>query len=166
MSAPGVTRFASVLSRARRAVYVLGGEDPKTGALSGKIWFRSLAGRIWKVLSSGAYRPERVLAATYSAATDKLYVLDARGDGTALLLASANRSAKRHAVSQIEVTPGVSTTVRRLEGDRAFVLPPLVDAAGYTLIRRLGAHGQGIDVARLRALSFSSARWSSLGQQV
>jgi hypothetical protein len=202
VSAPGVTRFASVLSRARRAVYVLGGEDPKTGALSGRIWFRSLAGRVWKVLPSGDYRPERVLAATYSVATDKLYVLDERGDGTArlasvdarsgaaktlgtwarhpswdlhwlvadregaLLFASANRSAKRHAVAQIDVTSGAPAVVRRLEGDRALVLPPLVDAAGYTLVLRRAAHGQAIDVARLRALSFSSARFSSLGQQL
>jgi hypothetical protein len=143
-----------------------------------------------------------VLAATYSVATDKLYVLDERGDGTArlssvdarsgaaktlgtwarhpswdlhwlvqgqggdLLLASANRSAKRHAISQIDITSGAPATVKRLEGDRALVLPPLVDAAGYTLVLRNGAHGQGIDVARLRALSFSSARFSNLGQQL
>lgn len=85
VSAPFVTKYAAVLSRVRRGVFVIGGEDPETGDPSGRIWFRLLDGRVWKVIATEAYSPEEVLAATFSVVDRRLYVLDERSDGTARL---------------------------------------------------------------------------------
>lgn len=73
---PPGTRFAAVLSRVRRSVFLAGGEDPATGGPTGAIWLRPLNGHIWKALPTPGYAPHKVLAATYSFATDKLYILD------------------------------------------------------------------------------------------
>jgi hypothetical protein len=202
VNVPRVTRFAAVLSRVRRGVFVIGGQDLKTGALSGRIWFRSLEDRVFRVLPGGDYHPEKVLAATYSAAVDKLFVLDEQSGGTArlaaidarsgaakilgtwprhpgwdlqwlvtdkdgaVLLASANRAEGKHVIAKLEVGSGVKAkAVSRLEGERSLVLPPVVDAMGYTLVlRKVGGHGQAVDAARVQALPLVKAHFSSLGQ--
>jgi hypothetical protein len=202
VNVPRVTRFAAVLSRVRRGVFVIGGQDPKTGALSGRIWFRSLEDRVFRVLPGGNYHPEKVLAATYSAAVDKLFVLDEQSGGTArlaavdarsgaakilgtwprhpgwdlqwlvadkdgsVLLASANRAEGKHVLAKLEVGSGVKAkAVGRLEGERSLVLPPVVDATGYTLVlRKPGGHGQAVEATRIEALHWMKAPFSSLGQ--
>jgi hypothetical protein len=202
VNVPRVTRFAAVLSRVRRGVFVIGGQYPKTGVLAGRIWFRSLGARVFRVLPGGNYHPEKVLAATYSVAVDKLFVLDEQSGGVArlaavdarsgaakilgtwprhpgwdlqwlvadkdggVLLASANRAEGKHVIAKLEMGSGVKgPAVSRLEGERSLVLPPVVDATGYTLVlRKPGGHGQAVEATRIEALHLMKAPFSSLGQ--
>lgn len=72
--------FAAVLSRVRQGLFRVGGDDIATGRPTGEIWFTGVdaagAPSAWSRIPTGSYRVGRVLAATYSFATDRLYVLD------------------------------------------------------------------------------------------
>lgn len=82
---PHALGYAAVLTRMRRGVFVVGGADPDSGEPTGEVWFSPLGAREWQRVQMGL-APDRVLAATYSFASDALYVLDetgaeAEGDG-------------------------------------------------------------------------------------
>ncbi len=84
---PHAKGYVAVLTSYRRGVFVVGGDDPQTSKPTGEIWFTPLAGSHWGLLSTKGYTPERVLAATYSFASDRLYVLDETAAGSARLTA-------------------------------------------------------------------------------
>jgi hypothetical protein len=67
--------FAAVLTRMRRGLFVVGGDDVTTGTPTGEIWFTSLEGGDWVEVAS-AIRPQEIRAATYSFRTRNLYFLD------------------------------------------------------------------------------------------
>ncbi len=77
---PHATGFATVLTAYRRGLFVVGGDDPDTNKPTGQIWFSGLEANRWELLATGGYQPRHVLAATYSFASDRLYVLDDKDD--------------------------------------------------------------------------------------
>jgi hypothetical protein len=87
LGSPNAVNFIPVLTRMRGGVFVVGGEDPATGEPTGEIWFTRLQDPLWGRIGTGDYAPERVLASTYSFATDRLYVLDETAAGEARLVA-------------------------------------------------------------------------------
>jgi hypothetical protein len=72
---PHAVDFAPVLSRIRRGVFVVGGDDTTSGEPTGEIWFAPLNAGGWIPIPA-AIPPDRVLAATYSWKTRSLYFLD------------------------------------------------------------------------------------------
>ncbi|MBI4705757.1 MAG: hypothetical protein HY744_32085, partial [Deltaproteobacteria bacterium] len=72
---PHAKDFVPVLTRMRRGLFVVGGNDPDSHEPTGQIWFSPLASGQWARVPA-AIRAERVLAATYGFSTDALYVLD------------------------------------------------------------------------------------------
>lgn len=72
--------FVPVLTRTRRGIFVVGGDSPVTGDPTREIWFTTLDRSRWNLVRS-AIQPEKALAATYSYATDDLYVLDETAQG-------------------------------------------------------------------------------------
>ncbi|MBI4955297.1 MAG: hypothetical protein HY908_24955, partial [Myxococcales bacterium] len=75
---PDAYGYAPVLSRYRGGVFVVGGERAGTGEPAGETWFTPLDSSTWSEVPT-EIRPEHVLAATYSFASDALYVLDETG---------------------------------------------------------------------------------------
>jgi hypothetical protein len=79
VGSPHADDFVGVLSGARRGLFVVGGQRPGTSTPTGEIWFTGLSTARWILLRTG-FRPARALAATFSYATDELYVLDELDD--------------------------------------------------------------------------------------
>lgn len=81
---PHAVGFVPVYSKARRGVFVIGGNHPKTRQPTGEIWFTAIRGQTWR-----RFRTElelgRVLAATYSSAAESLVILDHSSKGQARL---------------------------------------------------------------------------------
>jgi hypothetical protein len=86
IGSPHAHGYVPVLSRMRRGVFVVGGQDVATGVPTGEIWFNPLDDPRWNLVPAG-YSPEHVLAATYLYSTDELVVLDETSDGMARLMA-------------------------------------------------------------------------------
>ncbi|MCC6527286.1 MAG: hypothetical protein IT373_31850 [Polyangiaceae bacterium] len=85
LGSPHAVDFVPIYTRALRGVFVVGGRDLASDANTGEIWFLPLAERGWKRIPTGAYLPETVLAATFSFADGRLYVLDETAEGYARL---------------------------------------------------------------------------------
>ncbi len=83
---PHATGFVPVLTAYRRGVFVVGGDDPTSHQPVGEIWFAAIDGARWGKIVTPGYEVARVLAATYSFASDRLYVLDEKA-GSARLTA-------------------------------------------------------------------------------
>ncbi len=79
IGSPHAKGFVPVLTSYRRGLFIVGGDDPDTGKPTGQIWFSALRDAAWALLPVAGYSPERVLGATYSFASDRLYVLDESG---------------------------------------------------------------------------------------
>jgi hypothetical protein len=87
----------------------------------------------------------------------------------AVLLASSNVTAKQHAISRLDIVPSgtVEMQVDGIEsGNRAFVLPPLVDASGYTLLLRQAPGNGKVKRERHAQLPLNSATVSDVGDQL
>lgn len=80
VGSPHATDYVPVLTRMRRGVFVVGGVDPASSRPTGEVWFGRLGAQSWDQVPVGI-QPASVLAATYSFATDSLYVLDETGTG-------------------------------------------------------------------------------------
>lgn len=78
VGSPHADDYVAVLTGARRGLFVVGGSRPGTQEPTGEIWFTTLRASRW-IEVRAAFRPEVVLAATFSFATDQLYVLDTTG---------------------------------------------------------------------------------------
>jgi hypothetical protein len=77
------TDFKAVYSRSTDRVFVVGGTDD-AGQPAHDIWWRGTGAGTWRrVPLAGDYRPERVMAATYSYVDSRLWVLDERMQGNA-----------------------------------------------------------------------------------
>ena len=68
------TAFVPVFSRVEQRAFVVGGDDPTTGAHSGEVWMLGQAG--WSKVPLGTFAPQEVLAATWSFADRRLWILD------------------------------------------------------------------------------------------
>lgn len=90
-------------------------------------------------------------------------VVDRDGD---ILLASSNVTAKRHAISRLDIGNTEMQVDGITEGNRAFVLPPLVDARGYTLLLRQSQGNGKVNRERYVNLPLSSASVSDVGDQL
>jgi hypothetical protein len=71
---PAREEFQTVYSRAAGGLYVLGGRSV-VGELMHDVWFHPMTGG-WKRLDFGSFVPGEVLAATFSFADQKLWILD------------------------------------------------------------------------------------------
>lgn len=76
VGSPHAQGFVPVASRVRGGVFVVGGLVPATTQPTGEIWFTRFDSQDWHLIDTPGYAPEAVLAATYSYATDELFVLD------------------------------------------------------------------------------------------
>jgi hypothetical protein len=76
--APHLEGFVPVLTRMRGGVFVVGGYQVFGSQFSGEVWFTPVGSgpAQWSLLPIKGFQPQKVLAATYSFATDALYVLD------------------------------------------------------------------------------------------
>ncbi len=99
-----------------------------------------------------------------SAAWNQVYLLPDR-DG-ALLVASSSASLRKHAIARIDVTASPPLVEGVEKGNRDFVLPPIVDAAGYTLLLRQDQGNDKVKRERLRALPLKPGALADLGQQL
>jgi hypothetical protein len=86
LGAPHAVDYVAVLSRTRRGLFVIGGDDVATGEPTGEIWFLPLELGSWTPLPVHEQPPEKVLAATYSWTTKSLYYLDEHDEGTRVSL--------------------------------------------------------------------------------
>ncbi len=68
-------------SSAAGGVFMLGGTNPASGAYDHDIWFRQMNNDWWPIVPSG-YTPDRIIAATYSFADQRLYLLEHTVSGT------------------------------------------------------------------------------------
>ena len=202
---PHATGFVPVLTRMRRGVLVVGGETLDSGVATGEVWFSPLDEPQWSLVPT-SFKPEKVLAATYSYASDELYVLDETSSGLArlwahpmagresrllgswprhaawdvhwlvvdrdgaLLLASAGRHKHeaKHAIARVDTrVDGGPVVVGVSRGEGRLVLPPLVDAFGYTLVVDKAHHGrQKFKRVRKQNLHFDHAKLADLGKQL
>jgi hypothetical protein len=215
---PHAVDYVPVLTRVGGGLYVVGGKDPVTGLPTGEIWFGELGSDSWSYVPAWL-RPENVLAASYSFATDELFVLDETPSGLArlwavrarsaetrmlgtwprhaewnqhwlvvdrdgaLLLASSKDAAsappkggkkQEHAIARIDVRVRSELRVDGIErGNRALVLPPVVDATGYTLVLEKSSgkcQGAGarcvIGRERKSALALEPVATAELGSQL
>jgi len=166
---PDAFGYVPVASRVAGGVFVVGGAHPSTQLPTGEIWFTPASGDSWQLVATGSYLPEKVLAATYSYATNELFVLDEVSgsnarlvavrayDGAtrtlgswsrqqawnrhwlatdldgAVLLASSNSSGGEYAIARLDARSQTLKLDGIERGPRELLLPPVVDAAGYTL---------------------------------
>ncbi len=86
LGAPHAVDYVGVLSRSRRGLFVIGGDDIATSEPTGEIWFLPLELGSWIPIPVDDHRPEKVLAATYSWVTNSLYLLDEHDDGARVSL--------------------------------------------------------------------------------
>ncbi len=135
---PHATDFAAVLTRYRRGLFVVGGDDPETKKPTGEIWFTSLASNRWGRVATVGYAPERVLAATYSFASDRLYILDEK-----------QGSARLTAVDPISgVASAIGAWPRHAEWDREYLV---VDRDGALLVASSKSAGKKHAIFRIDA---------------
>jgi hypothetical protein len=73
--------FAAVFSRGEDAAWVLGGKDLVSGEPLHDLWMRRVEGPgDWREIHVAGYTPGRVLAATWSYADHRLWILDVVGE--------------------------------------------------------------------------------------
>jgi hypothetical protein len=134
---PNAIGYVAVLTRMRRGVFVIGGNSPVSGQPTREIWFTGLDDERWgPFVPQAPYSPENVLAATYSFATDKLYILD-ETSGQARL-ASVDPTSKAVAI--------LGTWPRHAAWDRHWMV---VDRDGSVLIASSNSAKESHSIARL-----------------
>lgn len=78
--------FAAVYSRVEDRAFIVGGADAGTGLNFGDIWVRDVTGPAgWAQVALRGYAPQAVLAATWSFADRRLWILDRTTDGSRLV---------------------------------------------------------------------------------
>jgi len=88
-------------------------------------------------------------------------------DGALLLASSTSAKKKRHRITRIDVRGGLPPAIDGvLEGKKPLVLPPLVDAVGYTLVVKQDSGNDRANMIRLDALDLQPATLATLAEQL
>ncbi len=74
--------FQAVYSRSTGRLFLVGGQDPTTHELLHDIWWTGVDGSAWQQVPLSAWKPERVLAATWSPVDRRLWVIEDTGTGS------------------------------------------------------------------------------------
>jgi len=129
--------FAPIFSEAAGGVFVVGGHDPGTMEPTRQIEFWPVGGAEWRRTLVPDYAPENVLAATFSFADLRLWIVDWRWDG----------SAREFRVTRVD--PVFSTAQTVLRGEYHDVLPHIaVDLQGHVVL--FASRLDGFDAVRFR----------------
>ncbi len=146
-SAPG--QLAATYSYTTRKLYVL--DEPAAGQAR----LAELA------VDGGRGGAHTIAVAARDASWNKIYLVPDLDGG--LLIASSSTKKKKHVIARLNVNVSPPKLEALEVGNREFIVPPIVDGSGYTLLLRQDQGNDKIRRERLKSLTGKQGKIEEVG---